>query len=654
MPSRYTTGNPVPNARQRIFMTAVVVTVLFFTSVQWVLAEDWTAKKFSEEGTILLAQGSKGSKGGKTGTGAQAVGNAKDVNEVTSFDVRKNYFKRFPYAKSAFDHDVTKVKTSKTAKGTKTRVTTQGKGPVNIRESVGPGLGIVLAYDICHVHCTGIGHWLPLAELHHQPQIPCPIPACYTQPKLYATDKPKTKRDEELFSTALSGVNGLPLSDTQFQILDRENKQRFLELLFDPERFMWLAVNTGQMQGASAANSFAGAGESTFMNSVNWLVGEGADVGSKGGGTKSSSSGGGGNPLSSFFGGTSLSGLTGLLSGGSGAFGPSGGGGAAAGSAALINVANENAAIPTSAHNRQKLARQAVWMVQQMYKLVFLPMAILFLLPGAVLTHVKSFVSRGILGSHEDAGTPFEGILRAIIAIFLIPATQLIISYAIDVGNSMAESVKPWVSPGVISAYMSEQMYNPPPGNEVNAVLPPGGGQTTTEGKPLGASGDVVGGSIPGGGNQSSSSGSGGGGLTQFTQAANIMAGGGSGWNKFLNLLKLFMGGSSSPDQQAEVAAGQGKAAEQQEDKVVPEKQRWLSQIMQLFFNVLNYFMSVMLIALCAYQLVFMCYLLLLGPIAASFFAWPDKVGKLFRPVFANWLNAVITLSLWRFYWVVI
>src|SRR5208337_1338092 len=33
---------------------------------------------------------------------------------------------------------------------------------------------------------------------------------------------------------------------------------------------------------------------------------------------------------------------------------------------------------------------------------------------------------------------------------------------------------------------------------------------------------------------------------------------------------------------------------------------------------------------------------------------WPSGVGSLFKRVFINWVDAVINLSLWRFWWVVV
>jgi hypothetical protein len=108
----------------------------------------------------------------------------------------------------------------------------------------------------------------------------------------------------------------------------------------------------------------------------------------------------------------------------------------------LINVANEGSGTPTSSRKPFKDYSDAIWMVQQMYKQVYVPMAILLLLPGAILTQVKSVVSAGMIGSRdEDTQSPFTGIMRAMIAIFLIPATQLVVSYIIDTGNSVTDAV---------------------------------------------------------------------------------------------------------------------------------------------------------------------------------------------------------------------
>lgn len=71
---------------------------------------------------------------------------------------------------------------------------------------------------------------------------------------------------------------------------------------------------------------------------------------------------------------------------------------------------------------------------------LFIPMAILLLLPGAVLAQVKSIASQGFAVLGEIS--PFEGIQRSIISIFLIPATYLVVNYGIDVCNSISYSIR--------------------------------------------------------------------------------------------------------------------------------------------------------------------------------------------------------------------
>lgn len=231
----------------------------------------------------------------------------------------------------------------------------------------------------------------------------------------------------------------------------------------------------------------------------------------------------------------------------------------------LINVANELAGSPTSANNPNKTLGQAVWMVQQMLKKVYMPMAILFLLPGAVISQVKVLVHHSFTPSNnpatpEDAISPFAGILRAIIALFLIPATQLIVSYSIDVGNSLTYEVTQFVNASTVTSWESQlSLAHPIPANATGA------------------------------------------------QVQNA--------------------------QQSETT---------------------MNSTMRAAFSAINTLLNGGLMVLLAYQVVIACYLLLMGPISAALFAWPGGVGKLFKPVFGNWLEALLNLVLWRFWWCVI
>lgn len=76
---------------------------------------------------------------------------------------------------------------------------------------------------------------------------------------------------------------------------------------------------------------------------------------------------------------------------------------------------------------------------QQIHDNIFVPIAILLLLPGAVLTQIKAIMSAAnpTLGEMN----PFEGMLKAMVALFLIPSSSLILSYGIDFSNSITYSI---------------------------------------------------------------------------------------------------------------------------------------------------------------------------------------------------------------------
>lgn len=71
---------------------------------------------------------------------------------------------------------------------------------------------------------------------------------------------------------------------------------------------------------------------------------------------------------------------------------------------------------------------------------LFLPMAILLLLPGAALAQLRVIVAAGMPIQGGDVN-PFEGITRSIVAIFLIPATYLVVNYGIDLNNSITYTI---------------------------------------------------------------------------------------------------------------------------------------------------------------------------------------------------------------------
>ncbi|MBX9572922.1 MAG: hypothetical protein K2X77_28765 [Candidatus Obscuribacterales bacterium] len=243
----------------------------------------------------------------------------------------------------------------------------------------------------------------------------------------------------------------------------------------------------------------------------------------------------------------------------------------------LINVANEEAGTPCSSLAISKTYSNAVYMVQKMYKSCFLPMVILFLVPGALMTNTKTMIQFGILkGSDEDTVSPFTGILRSMIAIFLIPATQLIVSYMVDIGNSLQSACTPYVSIPLIVLWAEEQV-----------VL-----------------------------------------FKEDQQGAPIR-----------NLPNVVM------------APWRGKFAGMPIKGAILEQVSGMDAALSELANECLHLLSEGLTITHAFQVVMICYLFLLGPLAAAFFAWPGVGRDLFRRAFATWVDGVVILSLWKFWW---
>lgn len=245
----------------------------------------------------------------------------------------------------------------------------------------------------------------------------------------------------------------------------------------------------------------------------------------------------------------------------------------------LINVANEAAGTRTSENDSNRTYSQAVWLVQQMFKSCYVYIAVLLLLPGVILTQLKSLICFSLsLGGDDDTANPLSGILRAVIAIFLIPASQLIVSYSIDIGNALSYAVTQNTNTSSISVWAREQTFNTLPSNNHNYVKK----------------------------------------ITDYAVPDKI----------------------------------RGKLASVSKDTTVFEQQSYVTTALQNIFNTLSNLVSNSLVILTAFQLVLMCYLFLLGPIAAAFFAWPAGVGQdLFRKTFSSWLNAIVSLATWKFWW---
>jgi hypothetical protein len=220
----------------------------------------------------------------------------------------------------------------------------------------------------------------------------------------------------------------------------------------------------------------------------------------------------------------------------------------------LINVANEASGAPTGEGGTRTI-NNVVWIVMQVYKSTYVPLSVLLVVVGAVITQVgntvKNTSSYYIIMENPDA---FQGIIRGAGALVLIFMVPLIMSWGIDIGNSMAASIAPYVQVSNIEAW-------------VDAVCP---------------------------------------------DESN------------LNTQQKAQQDAAETTQQATARA---------------------------IFATVQTLLTVGIVFLIGYQTVIALFFLLMGPIAAAFYAWPGSIGSLFRPVFNNWLNGLMNLILWRFVW---
>src|SRR5262249_52547516 len=91
------------------------------------------------------------------------------------------------------------------------------------------------------------------------------------------------------------------------------------------------------------------------------------------------------------------------------------------------------------------------------------------------------------------------------------------------------------------------------------------------------------------------------------------------------------------------------------EKTTIFERQSYLTTNLQNVFNTINNMISQGLAILNGFQIILMCYLFLIGPIAAAFFAWPAGVGRdLFKKTFSTWMDGVVVLALWKFWWCIV
>lgn len=228
---------------------------------------------------------------------------------------------------------------------------------------------------------------------------------------------------------------------------------------------------------------------------------------------------------------------------------------------------------------------------------LFVPMALLLLLPGAVLAQVKSIVSQGfsVLGEVN----PWEGILRAVVGIFLIPATYLIMNYGIDVANSFTKTIA-----DQYQSIFHSDMYEDAFSGHVRAFpvrLPE----------------------------------------ENFTVIPNIEA---TMFNYFGNSPLARLEGKLLAIKYYDPAVGLYIVPPDRAAETVP----FLVNEARLMYNRINAGLAFAWTILCAVQQCYLYYLWFVGPVVAALWVYP--MGQL-RQAFPNWIEGVVSLCFWSFFW---
>jgi hypothetical protein len=433
------------------------------------------------------AAGDSGASGGAAGSD----NSSPDADPGTAATIRQNYFKRFKWAKEFNDNDQVN----------------DGKSQENGTVSV-PGPLYVWPK---HVNEGG------------SVQVP-------------------TQRDTAI-GKHLVKTFGYPVSDTQFQIIQRLDDNMMLEEAFDPERRMWMESAMGAIKATSAANSIANMGRNQGAGAITFAQ-------------------------------TFLRNFT------------------------------------TESNN--------VW--QRIRSELFIPMAFLLLLPGAVLAQVRAIIAQGMPVMGEV--NPFEGIIRAIIAIFFIPATYLVISWGIDLSNSIA-----WEINAGYARIAHGDMYNDAICAQKRAFPIRKDKQNKN--------------AIPTQGISSSLAAAASGGISSSLAAAA------TGQDVFAGVESLsFDVGAGDPCSQSGGQGGSqsGGTTGSSSD----ESSSVLQSTQRLVVNGANAGLTATWNVLCAFQMAYLYYLWCMGPIVAALWVWP--IGQL-RGSLASWAEGVVTLCFWSLFW---
>lgn len=226
---------------------------------------------------------------------------------------------------------------------------------------------------------------------------------------------------------------------------------------------------------------------------------------------------------------------------------------------------------------------------------IFVPMAFLLLLPGAVLTQLRATIAAAAPVT-ECAG-PFEGLQRSLMAAFLIPGTYLVVNWSIDVSNSLQYSIT-----SEYERLFGRDMYQDAMCAEIRAfaVRRPSENDTSLLTPPV-----------------------------DQTPRNN---------GQFSEFEAGFWGKLEDPCENLEDVPAD------RDDASMPAS----SVATRASLNVLNAGITTTWIVLCAFQTAMFYYLFFVGPVMAALWVWPVKQ---MRDGFKNWIEAVVTLCFWSLFW---
>lgn len=229
---------------------------------------------------------------------------------------------------------------------------------------------------------------------------------------------------------------------------------------------------------------------------------------------------------------------------------------------------------------------------------LFVPMAVLLLLPGAVLAQTKSIAAQGFSVLGEIS--PWEGILRSIVAIFLIMSSGLIINYGIDVANALVKAVSEGYS----------QNFGSNMGSDAEALH--------VRAHPIRIPEENFG-VIP-----------------EDMQA--IM------FNYFGSSSAASMEGSLLAIKYEDPRAGLYIVPPDRAPEVVPAQVPFAREA----FNGINCGMAMTWAIMCCVQECYLYYLYFVGPVIAALWVYPSQM---LRQAFPNWIEGVVCVCFWSMFW---